>query len=48
MSTTVAELAALNAEFERWYNYERIHSVIGYRTPWQKLQEDATLALALG
>lgn len=46
--TTLAELAALDAEFKRWYNHERMHSTIGYRTPWEKLQEDATLALALG
>ena len=47
-STTIAELTALDADFEHWYNHERMHSAIGYCTPWQKLQEDATLALALG
>lgn len=46
--TTIAELAALDADFKHWYNLERMHSAIGYRTPWQKLQEDATLSLALG
>lgn len=45
---TLANLAALDDEFKRWYNHERLHSAIDYRTPWQKLQEDATLSLALG
>lgn len=47
-ATTMAELAALDAEFERWYNHERIYSAIGYQTSWQKLLEDATLSSALG
>jgi putative transposase len=46
--TTIAELAALDADFKRWYNRERIHSAIGYQTPWQKLLEDATLPMVLG
>lgn len=46
--TTIAELAALDVDFKHWYNHERIHSAIGFKTPWQKLTEDATLASALG
>lgn len=45
---TIDELTALDTEFRRWYNCERIHSAIGYQTPWHKLQQDATLSLALG
>ncbi len=45
---TLAELAALDDAFKHPYNYERLHSPTGYQTPWQKLQEDATLALELG
>lgn len=45
---TIAELAALDADFKHWYNLERMHSAIAYQMPWQKLQADATLALALG
>lgn len=45
---TYAELTALDPDFTRWYNCQRIHSAIAYQTPWQKLQQDATLSLALG
>lgn len=45
---TLAELQALDDPFTNWYNQERIHSTIGYATPWQKLLADATLSLPVG
>ncbi len=37
------QLDPLTQTFDRWYNYERIHSAIEYLTPWKKLQLDARL-----
>jgi transposase InsO family protein len=37
------QLQPLSNRFEKWYNRERIHSVIDYLTPWQKLKLDARL-----
>ena len=41
---TLSELRDLVPRFKQWYNQTRIHSSVGYTTPWQKLQEQATLA----
>lgn len=41
---SLADLSALVPKFKDWYNLERLHSSVGYATPWQKLQEQATLA----
>jgi len=45
---TLAELQTLDAPFVNWYNQERIHSAIGYETPWQKLTADARLSTPVG
>jgi putative transposase len=37
------QLRPLSDQFDRWYNYQRIHSALGYLTPWQKLLSDARL-----
>jgi putative transposase len=37
------QLDPLSQTFKQWYNRERIHSAIGYLTPWQKLKLDARL-----
>jgi len=35
------DLKRLAPQFRQWYNQERLHSSLGYRTPWQKLLADA-------
>jgi putative transposase len=45
---TLEELHNLDADFKRWYNEERIHSAIGYQTPWQRLLQDAKLSTPVG
>lgn len=40
---TFEQLTPLSISFKRWYNHDRIHSAIGYLTPWQKLKQDARL-----
>lgn len=47
-SETLSDLAQLDADFQDWYNQERIHSSIGYSTPWQKLSADARLSSPVG
>lgn len=32
----------LAPQFRQWYNQERRHSSLAYRTPWQKLLADMT------
>jgi transposase InsO family protein len=41
---TLMELKKIVPKFRRWYNQERIHSSVGYKTPWQVLEKQATLA----
>jgi putative transposase len=36
---TLDELCDICRRFEHWYNRERKHSSIGFRTPWQALLE---------
>jgi putative transposase len=38
--TTSAELKELVPRFQVWYNQERLHSSLGYQTPWQRLLAD--------
>ena len=45
---TLKELSSLDDGFLDWYNFERIHSSIGYDTPWHKLKADATLSTPVG
>lgn len=40
---TFEQLQPLARKFRRCYNHDRIHSSIGYATPWQKLRESGTL-----
>ena len=40
----LADLKEIVPKFRRWYNRERIHSSIGYKTPWQVLEKQAILA----
>ena len=40
----LADLKGIVPKFRRWYNQERIHSSLGYKTPWQVLHEQAKLA----
>ena len=40
---TSFELKALVSRFRDWYNQERLHSSLGYQTPWQRLLADATI-----
>jgi putative transposase len=40
---TFEQLNPLSKTFKRWYNHYRIHSAIGYATPWQKLTESVRL-----
>jgi putative transposase len=40
---TFDQLIPLGKQFHTWYNQKRIHSAIGYLTPWQKLLLDARL-----
>ena len=40
---TFEQLQPLSKIFKRWYNHDRIHSAIGYATPWQKLTESVRL-----
>ena len=37
------QLQPLSKSFKHWYNHDRIHSAIGYLTPWQKLTENVRL-----
>jgi putative transposase len=37
------QLNPLAKAFKHWYNHDRIHSAIGYATPWQKLKESVRL-----
>jgi putative transposase len=37
------QLQPLSKSFKRWYNHVRIHSALGYQTPWQKLTEAVRL-----
>jgi putative transposase len=39
--TTSFELKALAPRFRDWYNQERLHSSLGYQTPWQRFLADA-------
>lgn len=41
---TLADLQLLLPEFMAWYNQRRLHSSLGYKTPWQKLMEEVTLS----
>jgi putative transposase len=34
--TTAAELQELVPRLRVWYNRERLHSSLGYQTPWQR------------
>jgi transposase InsO family protein len=45
---TLHDLDSLDTQFETWYNTQRIHSSIGYQTPWQRRLQDANLSLPLG
>jgi putative transposase len=38
--TTSAELKELVPRFRVWYNRERLHSSLGYQTPWQRFLAD--------
>lgn len=40
---TFEQLQPLAKTFKRWYKHDRIHSAIGYATPWQKLTESVRL-----
>ena len=40
---TLADLKEIVPKFRRWYNQERIHSSIGYKSPWQVLEKQAKL-----
>jgi transposase InsO family protein len=35
--SSLPDLLRVAPEFVRWYNVERLHSSIGYDTPWQRL-----------
>jgi putative transposase len=41
--TTSLELKALAPRFQDWYNQERLHSSLGYQTPWQRFLADAAV-----
>jgi putative transposase len=41
--TTSLELKALAPRFQDWYNQERLHSRLGYQTPWQQFLADAAV-----
>jgi putative transposase len=41
--TTALELKALAPRFQDWYNQERLHSSLGYQTPWQQFLADAAV-----
>lgn len=40
---TLPDLLRVTPDFERWYNHERLHSSIGYDTPWDRLTGVETL-----
>jgi transposase InsO family protein len=41
--TTALELKALAPRFQDWDNQERLHSRLGYQTPWQQFLADAAV-----
>ena len=41
--TTSLELKALAPRFQDWDNQERLHSRLGYQTPWQQFLADAAV-----
>jgi len=41
--TTALDLKALVPRFQDWYNQERLHSSLGYQTPWQWFLADAAI-----
>lgn len=41
--SSLPDLLRVAPDFERWYNHERLHSSIGYDTPWDRLTGAQTL-----
>jgi putative transposase len=41
--TTSLDLKVLVPRFRDWYNQERLHSSLGYQTPWQRFLADAAI-----
>ncbi|QLG12881.1 transposase (plasmid) [Deinococcus sp. D7000] len=38
---SITELRVQCAQFQHWYNTQRLHSALGYAYPWEKLVASA-------